>query len=191
VSSVSWPTVALSATISVGVAGLVTLGLDFVARPRLEARKERLLDRYRAVHEAGQRLMAISMAAGMLAHTQEPAVDANALQSFREEVERIRLSIVQETVELQAAMPRFILAAPALLQATVPGVVGRIRGIALSSRSHNDVGEEVGLFVAGPADYLLATRLRRLGRRRRLRRWWGAVQALEKAASSGSADSGL
>ena len=42
----------LTAVVSAGVAGVVTLGVEYAAKPRLDARKERIVERFRRQREA-------------------------------------------------------------------------------------------------------------------------------------------
>src|SRR4051812_44927717 len=100
-AGVSWPTVALSTAISVGAAALVTVGLDYFARPGLEARKERLLDRYRVRRLYANSFLSMQITAGMLTSIQDPeGLTPEESQRFRAEVERLRQTLVDTTEEL-------------------------------------------------------------------------------------------
>ena len=125
-AEVSWPTVTLSAGISVGASALVTLGLDYFARPGLEARKERLLDRYRIRRIYADRFLSMQINAGMLTSMKPPAgLTDTEKERFQAEIDRVRQTIVDTTEELMAASGAMLFSGPKALRDSLAGTVGR------------------------------------------------------------------
>jgi hypothetical protein len=71
------------------VAGVVTIGLEWVAKPRMDARKERILETIRSSRKFENNLLKLEVTAGMWAQHQYPP---NATRATKEaiDVERQR-----------------------------------------------------------------------------------------------------
>lgn len=113
----------------------------------------------------------MTLTASMLEHVQQPEVTGDALAAYESEIDRLRQTLIAYSIELQERMPRFALSAPDCVQSAASQFIGRSRGIAMSGRSHREIGQEIALFGGPVADYFAASGRRRLRRRHRLRRY--------------------
>ena len=162
---ISWATVAVSAALSAGVSGLVTLVADLFARPGLEARKERILERFRAKREFRGLLGRIVVSAQMVMGTPPNSMTPDHREIFFAEVRTQREFIVTASRELQDRSVDFLPQESPRIRRVAGVVVGRIRGVGLSDKPNVQAGVEIAV-AAGPLMDLLSTSRRHYFRRR-------------------------
>jgi len=152
-SSVSWPTVAVAALVSAGVSGLVTLAADYFARPGLEARKERLLERYRAKRDFGTLLMRVQIAAAVMLGEVPADFSAEQRAAYDDEMQRQRDAVQEATRLMEEQLPLFAVQLPRKVQEPVTRYAGWARGIAISDKSRQDAAVELGTITAPLNDF--------------------------------------
>lgn len=128
----SWPTVAVSATLSAGVSALVALAADYFARPGLEARKERIMERYRARRFFATELLRVQVAASMMCSGPPPDLNSSDRQKYDAEMKRQRDVVIAATDAMQDSLLSFALSLSPRLHAPVARYVGHACGIGLS-----------------------------------------------------------
>jgi hypothetical protein len=137
-------TVLISTTSSVSLAALTSVCVTLVT-PGSEARKERLMERYRARREIARQLRAVVFAAGQLsAETHAGMADAQRIKVVEAKAERRKSVIVAgqkiEDAIVDASLPRNV-------GAVVSHIAGRVQGIALSAKQEADVAAELNLYA--------------------------------------------
>jgi hypothetical protein len=113
------------------VSALVALGVEWAAKPRLEARKERILSRHRARNEVWRCLDDILLAAGAL---------KMSTQADDDETRAVRDGIVPATRALEAAFRELMPFTKSDVVGVVASYTGFVRGVMASDRSWQDKG---------------------------------------------------
>jgi hypothetical protein len=164
-ATVSWPTVAVSTTLSAGVSALVTLVADYFARPGLEARKERILERHRARREFARSARQILVLASALSTDPPPDFDHAQEALYALEMTRLREEIGQAAVASQLALTSFSLDLPTRVRGPVARFAGQARGISTSDKDDQQAGRELVVIASPLVDYFDSRGWRRLLRR--------------------------
>lgn len=138
--------------ISALISAVVALGIELVAKPRLEARKERILADHRSRLTFDARLTKIITMAATWAQFEEPTRGSD---EFRDRLENERSRALQEldgiTQELMDDLGSYagtyVAWNPRVLGASAPALVAKyvfiVRGISLSDRSAADKFREL------------------------------------------------
>jgi hypothetical protein len=128
--------------VSALTSAVVALGVEWLAKPQLEARKERILARYRAMAEVKRLLASIMLDASTLSSARMPSgLNEERRRAWRDEYQRISERVVTMTRSLEEAL---LLVAPFTrdrIRTVLGHYVGYARGIALSDRTWGDKGE--------------------------------------------------
>lgn len=167
--AVSWSTVTYSALISVGVSVLVTLAADLFARPRLEARKEDILERHRARRQFRGLVRRVTVSASALAQPVPTGLDTRQREVFVNELQLQRGLVVQASREMQDRMADFALYERRWLRRPLALMTGEVRGIAIADHSDQVAGGRIFSVVSPVLDYLDTSPMR-LWKRRSYRR---------------------
>jgi hypothetical protein len=144
---------------SASVAAVVTLMIEYSAKPRLEARKDRILERERSKRKAAQLLLEVTQIAGQLSYREEIARDAEVRRRLAEHTTQLRQRLVQISDELVSLTPAFALELPGPVNRSLGLAMGNIKGAAVSSKLNAEVADELTEVAAPVADYLAAYRL--------------------------------
>ena len=125
------------------VSGSVTVAVDWIVRPRMDARKERILDNYRNRRDFEDNLLKLRVMSGMWARFEQPP-DAAADQKERlnDEMDRAFGQIDAMSKDMLDNLGSFALTFHGIklpgLNATIPELIARyvylVRGICLSDR---------------------------------------------------------
>lgn len=113
------------------VSATVALGVEWLAKPRLEVRKERLLRQWRAKDEVWRTLDRILMAAAIMKNT----------RSQPEDVEAADAGVLRATVGLEEAVREVMPFTSARNIGLIASFVGMIRGVWKSDRTCRQKGE--------------------------------------------------
>ena len=113
------------------VSAVVALGVEWIVKPGLEARKERILGRSRARDEVWRALNSILYAAAMMKSAQTPAADLEAAGA----------GIIPATLALEESFHEVMLFAGGRAIDLTSHYVGMIRGVMASSRAWREKGE--------------------------------------------------
>jgi hypothetical protein len=141
----SYDTVLIAASTS----ALVALAIEWAAKPRLEARKERILDKARARRNVERQLREIVSISGTL----EPGIPAMLSDADRrrliKRLEDRRAAVIQASEALDASFSELFRTTSPRVRVIVPRMIGMAQGIALSGKLHQQAGRELQA-VAGP-----------------------------------------
>jgi hypothetical protein len=173
-------TVLVSVISSVSLSGLTAVCVSLITPPS-EARKERLMDRYRANREIERQLRIISKNAGALSNEVSSDMSDAARSHLTTIAQQHRQGVVAASEKIEDAM------VDASLNADVRRVVsfiggGLVRGIALSDRPSAKVGEEVGLYAGACLDLYTMSRWS-IKRRRGFRNLVKAIKSDSSASA--------
>ncbi|WP_327591387.1 hypothetical protein OHA25_60670 (plasmid) [Nonomuraea sp. NBC_00507] len=102
--SINWSTVATSALTAL----IVTLGVEYLAKPRLEARKERILDALRARRELLTSLTVMAVAADAVRTKIPHGIDATVRERLVVERTRQYDRLRDEAQRLGDTLPRYV-----------------------------------------------------------------------------------
>ncbi|WP_157245394.1 hypothetical protein [Nonomuraea typhae] len=153
--SINWETLIASATISV----IVPLGIEYFAKPRLEARKEEILDAHRSRRELLAATVRIVQAADVVsAHVPggaEPAVRGNVYVEQDRQYERL-VGEVQRLADDAGRHARTFL--PPLLTLVV-GYTSVLQGLLMSARPRTDQADGIKELASAVALLLSPPRL--------------------------------
>jgi len=167
---------------SAGLSVIVTLIADYFARPGLEARKERLLDRYRARREFQGLVNRILVSASAM--SSDPSVSMTPAEAaiFSVQIDQQRVAVRDAANRLQDTATGFLMAESPRVRQVAARATGWILGIAVSGKTNLEAGIEL-LVVGGQlADLLALPKKRVLKRRAQLQQ----AEALFVAASTGT-----
>jgi hypothetical protein len=124
------------------VSAVVALGIEWLAKPRLEARKERVLRRSRASDDVRRHLDAILFSAMMLARIQIPAnLSQDQHRSRRQDVQAAADGIVPATRLLEEAFREVMIFTRDRDVDLLASYVGFVRGVMGSDRPWQEQGE--------------------------------------------------
>jgi hypothetical protein len=131
-------TVLVSALTSAGVA----LAIEWAAKPRLEARKERILERSQARREIIRQLGTIvSLAASLEADTS--SLTAAERRIMHEALEERRADVVAASKAAERALAIVVLRMDKRTRVVMSRAIGMIQGIALSEKLRGQAGQEL------------------------------------------------
>lgn len=166
---ISWATVAISAGLSAVVSGFVALVADLFARPRLEARKERILERYRARRQFFGCLGRSIAAAGAMSTAIPDGMSKQQQELYLAEVTRQRESVIVFSRELQERSVDFLLYESVHVRRLAALTLGKIRGLAMSDLPNVEAGAQIESVASPLTDFIGTSRVHRLKRRSLLR----------------------
>jgi hypothetical protein len=161
--------------VSAVTSGFVTLAIEWLAKPRLEARKERILAAHRARRQLSDALLSIGVAAARLSRARLPRdMPAAQRQALLAEEQRAADSIDRLTADMVERLGEFAGTYAWHGRDLVIKYTGVMRGVVLSDRSRAEKAQVV-IDCTGPmATFLFGSGLRPIGRVRALLK----VQAL-------------
>ncbi|MFG1849612.1 hypothetical protein [Micromonospora carbonacea] len=135
--TINWDTVATAAA----TAMFVTLAVEYAAKPRLEARKERILDGLRSRNELVSAIANVSVPAGLLTLDipKEASADVrqNLLEERRRQYERLR-NLVQS---MQDNAVRHVKTYPVRWRGFALRYIACVQGVMLSARTQHRKAE--------------------------------------------------
>lgn len=132
--SINWDTVATSAITAL----TVTLATEYVAKPRLEARKERILAALRSRRELSAALTAIALPAAFLAVDMPTDAEPQARDSLRAERRRQYERMRDQAQTLMDNMDRHASTFHSMPMKLVMEYIGTVHGVMLSARTQHD-----------------------------------------------------
>ncbi|GIH21350.1 hypothetical protein Raf01_95220 [Rugosimonospora africana] len=176
-------TVAVAALTS----GIVALVIEYAAKPWLEVRKERILDRLRARDDLRKKLLNIVMLAKMLDHDRLPsAIPATARSRMLAQQERFYQQLVAEVEQLMPAMTSGAITYVSPIISRLYSYAGIINGIMLSERTRAEKGRVVVEATEPLLSYLSSRWFRPI---QRLRSWFKVDAFLRGDAGSTESNS--
>jgi len=166
---ISWSTVGVSTGLSAIVSAFVALLADFFARPGLEARKERILERYRAKREFRGLLSRVVVASSSMLSPAPANMTAAQQELYTGEVAVQRESVVALSRDLQNRSVDFLLYESPRVRKLTSWIVGSMRGVAISDKEDQQAAAEILVLTSPLMDLLALSRWHYL-KRRSLRR---------------------
>ena len=168
----TWSTVLISA----GTSALVALLIEVTIKPYIDARKERIIEKRRAIRDVEAGLGRIVTLATIYSTDTPHRLSNEARGRFNEEMRRYRASILDDTRHLEGILLKQAMYLTEPERQLLSGFVGRVRGILMSDRQRQEIAIEIVALGSPVADsFIGGRRLRRLGRSRRIRRQLGAA----------------
>lgn len=148
--------------VSAGTSVLVTLLIEFFAKPYLEARKDRILDRYRAqrtVQTACGHILAVASALAT-----SPRMSSQEEQRIlNEEFNRLRQELYEQAEKVKGALMSHGYAMTDLERNTLAKYCSVVQGLSISQKLRSDMAREAVLYSSPIVDYLFPyMRVRRL-----------------------------
>jgi hypothetical protein len=141
-AAIDWDTVRTSVASAAATALLVTLAVEYFAKPRLEVRKERMLDMVRARKELISSIVGISLAAQMLVQPLPDDIDPAVRDTFQAEQERHYARLRETSVGLFDNAGKYVGAYPTVrIQTFVMDYVTTLYGVVVSSRTRRRQAE--------------------------------------------------
>jgi hypothetical protein len=132
--SINWDTVATSAVTAL----LVTLAVEYAAKPRLEARKERILGAHRSRRELSAAITSIALPAAFLSIDMPKDVTGEARDSLLAERKRQYERLRDQAQVLVDSMDRHAGTFPGPPMRLVMSYIGTVQGVMLSARTRHD-----------------------------------------------------
>jgi hypothetical protein len=164
----AFDTILISACTSAGVA----LAIEWSAKPGLEARKERILERHRAQREIARQLKVIVSIAGSLSSDLPATLSDSERRRVMRWLQDRRAEVVQAGQAIDAASIDTALNMNHRLRAVVARTAGLAQGIALSDKVRQDASRELHVAAGLALDLYLLPRWR-------FRRRWQLLAAVE------------
>ncbi|WP_432947217.1 hypothetical protein ACQPXM_10340 [Kribbella sp. CA-253562] len=140
------------------VAAAVTLVIEYSAKPHLEARKERILERERSKRKTAQLLLEVSQIAGQLGRRDEITRDTEVRRKLAQHNTHLRERLVQISDDLVLLAPAFAVQLPEPVAKSLGLAMGHIKGAAQSSKLNAEVAAELAAVTGPVADYLASYR---------------------------------
>ncbi|EWM67010.1 MULTISPECIES: hypothetical protein [unclassified Micromonospora] len=131
---VNWDIVATSAATAL----IVTLGIEYAAKPRLEARKERILAALRSRRELSAALTAVSLPAAFLSMDIPREAESQVRETLKEERWRQYERMRQQAQAMTDSMDRHAGTFHSMPMKIVMSYIGTMQGILLSARTRHD-----------------------------------------------------
>jgi hypothetical protein len=132
--SVNWDTVATSAATAL----IVTLGIEYAAKPRLEARKERVLAALRSRRELSAALTAVSLPAAFLTMDIPKDAEPQVRETLKAERQRQYERMREQAQAMTDSMDRHASTFHSMPMKIVMSYIGTVQGIMLSARTRHD-----------------------------------------------------
>jgi hypothetical protein len=151
---INWDAVATAGATAV----FVTLTIEYIAKPRLECRKERILAMVHSRQELLSSVVDLSMAAGVVKLEAPPAMAVETQGRVEAERQRQYGRIREQSERLfdQAGKYAGAYALPHVMRDIVIGYIYCVQGVALSARSQRQQAETIynlGIPMAGILDH--------------------------------------
>ncbi|MFI7573909.1 hypothetical protein [Micromonospora sp. NPDC049497] len=137
--SINWDTVATSAVTAL----IVTLGIEYAAKPRLEARKERILAAHRSRRELSAALTAIGLSATFLSIDIPKDADQQSRETLRVERQRHYDRLREHAQAMADNMDRHAGMFYSGPMKVVMSYIGTAQGIMLSQRTRHDKAQQI------------------------------------------------
>jgi hypothetical protein len=151
--------------ISAATSGFVTLAIEWLAKPRLEARKERILAAHRARRQLSEAMLTIGVAAARLNRQRLPSdMPVEQRRSLLADEQRAADSIDRLTLDLVERLGEFAGTYAWHGRDLVIKYVSVMRGVVLSSRSRAEKAQIVIECTSPMATFLFGSGLRPVGR---------------------------
>jgi hypothetical protein len=128
--AINWNIVATSAATAI----IVTLAIEYFAKPRLEARKERILELLRARRELLSVITKLSLSAKMYGEDLPATAPQDLRRAWRDERDRHYQALQQQSRQLMDDVARYAHAYPRQLDDVLIGYATTVHGIMLSMR---------------------------------------------------------
>ncbi|MBG0818921.1 hypothetical protein [Planomonospora sp. ID82291] len=188
-------TINLAAAVVAGVTSIVvTLLVEYAAKPRLEARKERILDAVRARRKLTATLLDIGLAAAVLREDLPAIADPVVQQKVRAERARQYKRLEELGQELVDGSGRYLVTLLGLPRRLTANAAFAVLGVLMSARTRRDQAEAITGLVT-PLATVLETPLWRLLKRGRaaleLTRQLAAIQEPSSEERAGGAQNGV
>lgn len=135
--TISWDTVVTAAATAV----FVTLAVEYFAKPRLEARKERILDALRARRELLTLITRLSISARMYAARLPDSAARDLQRVWDAERNRQYQLMHEQALQLSDNVARFANSYPRQLDDVLMGYAFAVHGIVLSMRPRHQKAE--------------------------------------------------
>lgn len=129
--AINWNTVVTSAATAI----IVTLAIEYFAKPRLEARKERILGVIRTRDELLAVITKLSIVAKMYGDDLPATAPQDLQRRVKEEKDRLYESLEQQTRQLMDDIARYARAYPGRFRDLLIEYTGTVHGLMLSMRS--------------------------------------------------------
>ncbi|MFI7607430.1 hypothetical protein ACIBTV_20110 [Micromonospora sp. NPDC049366] len=136
---VNWDTVVTAATTAV----FVTLAVEYLAKPRLEARKERILEDVRLRRDLLTAILDLTLSAAILVHEIPNDASAEVKQSLRQERKRHYERMSLRINELHDNAGRYARAFKEPKRTAVLRYLNCVKGLVLSERTRHRQAEIV------------------------------------------------
>jgi hypothetical protein len=142
----------LSLLLAAGVSAFVTLLVELFAKPGLEVRKDRILDRARARRQASElALKAVLLCSAIVSQREALSNDV-----IRAEAKKQRDRLPEIGQELLDLTPRVALQLPADVRKALAIACGTMVSAPQSTQLHGEVVEKIMTLLPSVADYLAA-----------------------------------
>ncbi|MFI6269321.1 hypothetical protein [Micromonospora zamorensis] len=122
---------------------IVTLGIEYAAKPRLEARKERILAAHRSRRELSAALTAIGLSATYLAIDVPKDADQHVRETLRVERQRQYERMREHAQAMADNMDRHAGTFHSIPMKIVMSYIGTVQGIMLSARTRHDKAQQI------------------------------------------------
>ncbi|SCL21407.1 hypothetical protein GA0070616_2292 [Micromonospora nigra] len=132
--SVNWDTVATAATTAL----IVTMGTEYAAKPRLEARKERITTALRSRRELSAALIAICLPATFLTLDIPKEAEPQVRETLKAERQRQYERMRQQVQAMTDSMDRHASTFHSMPMKIVMSYIGTVQGAMLSARTRHD-----------------------------------------------------
>ncbi|MEU4775535.1 hypothetical protein [Micromonospora sp. NPDC023644] len=168
-ASINWDTVATSVVAAALTAVFVTLAIEYFAKPRLEARKERILQYHKARRDGRRHLLKMREVSIRLSHHQRlPNARTSKRDAHRELYARFNAELLEAINGFDQAFTDVAPDVPTRLYAATTGYLGLVLGVASSDRPWAWKGAAVGLVTLHMIDVWDTSTRRRIRWRRRI-----------------------
>lgn len=133
-------TVLIAAVTSAGVA----FAIEWAAKPRLEARKDRILEQSKAKREIERQLGIIVSLAGSL-NADVSSLDSSERRKTLDYLEKRRTEVITASKAVESALTVVALKTDPRIRSILSFVIGMTQGIALSSKLRAQAGKELAV----------------------------------------------
>jgi hypothetical protein len=150
-------TVLVSALTSAGV----TLAIEWMAKPRLEARKERILDRSRARREIIRQLSIMVIKGASLNSADMSTLSAPERRLMQAKLDEMRDEVIAAARTIESLFPTVARKTDPQIRDVMTYTIGMAQGIAMSEKLRSQAGAEIVAISSLALDLYYA-------------RWWQA-----------------
>jgi hypothetical protein len=188
---INWDTVVTSGATAV----VVTLAIEYFAKPRLEARKERILGLLRARRELLSVITRLTLAAKMYGEELPAAAPQDLQRAWRDERSRHYETLQDQSRQLLDDVSRYAHAYPRQLDDVLIGYVTTVHGIMLSMRPRHrkaahiaDLGIPIATALEVPPRWKIWSIARMISAQQQVRRILTKIQDDSVAPTSTRAE---